>query len=136
MGKLFNIAFRGEIADGFSVDDVRSNFAERFRKDENIIARLFSGSSFTLAKGLEFDRANAAATSLRSIGAIVYLVDDSGEYFEVEVDVDGTAAHGRGGDPRCPGRRCGGADRLTYPGPTNRAGRPVVGISSVVEHIP
>jgi len=85
MGKLFNIAFRGEVADGFSIEDVRSNFAERFHKDEEVIDRLFSGASFTLAKELDFDRANAAAGSLRSIGAIVYLVDEYGDHFEVEV---------------------------------------------------
>jgi hypothetical protein len=85
MDNLFKIAFRGEVADGFSLNDVRSNFARRFRKDEEIIDRLFSGASFTLAKDLDFDRANAAAGSLREIGAIVYLVDEHGDYFEVAV---------------------------------------------------
>ena len=87
MGKLYKIAFKGEVADGFNIEDVRSGFAERFRKDMDIIDKLFSGSSFTLAKGLEFHRASAAAGSLRSIGAIVYLVDEFGEYFEVSVSM-------------------------------------------------
>ena len=85
MDKVFKIAFKGEIADGFSSDDVRNRFAERFQKDEDVIDRLFSGASFTLAKDLDFDRANAAAGSLREIGAIVYLVDEFGDYFEVAV---------------------------------------------------
>lgn len=83
MDKLFKIAFKGEVADGFSPDDVRSNFALRFQKGDDVIDRLFSGASFTLAKNLDFDRANAAAGSLRQIGAVVYLVDEHGDYFEV-----------------------------------------------------
>ena len=86
MDKLFNIAFKGEVAEGFSVEEVRSNFADRFQKDEAVIERLFSGASFTLAKELDYDRASAAAGSLRSIGAVVYLVDEHGDYFEVAVD--------------------------------------------------
>ena len=86
MGNLFNIAFRGEVVDGFSIDEVRSSFAERFRKNEEVIDRLFSGASFTLAKDLDYERASAAAGSLRSIGAIVYLVDEYGDHFEFAVD--------------------------------------------------
>lgn len=85
MGKFFNIAFKGEVAEGYSLEDVRNNFAERFNKEEQVIDRLFSGASFTLAKEMDFDRANAAAGSLREIGAIVYLVDEYGDYFEVAV---------------------------------------------------
>lgn len=85
MGKFFNIAFKGEVAEGYSVEDVRNNFAERFNKEEEVIDRLFSGASFTLAKQLDYDRANAAAGSLREIGAIVYLVDEHGDYAEIAV---------------------------------------------------
>jgi len=84
MGKLFNIAFKGEVADGYSVGDVRNRFAQRFRKNEDVIDRLFSGAAVTLAKDMEWERARAAAGSLRSIGAVVYLVDEQGAYSEAE----------------------------------------------------
>ena len=84
MGKLYNIAFRGEVADGFAVGTVKARFAERFQKTENVIDRLFSGDAVMLAKNMELERATTAADRLRSFGAIVYLVDDKGERVELQ----------------------------------------------------
>ena len=66
MGELYNIAFKGEIAEGFDVDDVRASFSERFRKTDEVIDQLFSGAAITLAKDLAWEKANTAASNLRS----------------------------------------------------------------------
>ena len=79
MGKLYNIAFKGEVAEGFTVEDVRNNFIEQFQKDGHIIDRLFSGSACTLGKDMDLLRASTAADRLRAIGAVVYLLDEYGQ---------------------------------------------------------
>ena len=79
MGKRYNIAFKGEVADGFTEQDVRSNFVQQFQQDHAVIDRLFSGSLCTLGKNLELARAGTAADRLRAIGAVVYLLDENGQ---------------------------------------------------------
>ena len=83
MGKLYNIAFRGEIAEGFDESDVRASFSDRFRKSGTVIDQLFSGAAITLAKNLEWEKANTAASNLRSLGALVYVLDEQGNTVEI-----------------------------------------------------
>ena len=78
MGSLYSIAFKGEVAAGYAVTDVKAGFADSFNKGDDVIGRLFSGAAVTLAKNLDLEKANAAATRLRSLGAVVYVVDDAG----------------------------------------------------------
>ncbi len=92
MGKLFNIAFRGEVAEGFSEEQVRGSFSERFQKSNDVVEKLFSGSPITLAKNMEYERALAAVSRLRAFGAVVYLVDDNGHSVVAEALPDVTAA--------------------------------------------
>jgi len=80
MAGLFNIAFKGEVADGFSSGDVRELFEQRFPNNHDVIEHLFSGAAVTIAKNMDWERARIAAEKLRSIGAIVYLVDEYGDY--------------------------------------------------------
>ena len=79
MGGQYRIAFRGEVADGHSVEDVQQQFADRFRKDRAAIERLFSGKVVTIARDLDWEKANSAVSKLQSFGAVVYLVD--GKFF-------------------------------------------------------
>ena len=83
MGKLYNIAFKGEIADGFDVGDVKASFSERFKRDDDVIDQIFSGSPITLAKSLDLEKANTAASNLRSLGALVYVLDEQGNTVEI-----------------------------------------------------
>ena len=83
MDKLYNIAFKGEVAEGFSVGDVRTSFSERFRKADDVIDQLFSGTAITLAKNLEREQATTAASNLRSLGALVYVLDEQGKVVEI-----------------------------------------------------
>jgi len=83
MGKLYNIAFKGEVAEGFSVGDVRANFSERFSKPDDVIDQLFSGTAITLARNLQWEQANTAASNLQSLGALVYVLDEQGKVVEI-----------------------------------------------------
>lgn len=78
MSELYSIAFRGEVAKGHSVQDVRLRFATKLRKNDDFLDRMFSGKSVTLAKELEWDRANTVASRLKAFGVIVYLLDGEG----------------------------------------------------------
>ncbi|MGI9232590.1 MAG: CASTOR/POLLUX-related putative ion channel [Woeseiaceae bacterium] len=74
----YHVAFNGEIADGHSMEDVKARFAAQLKTDDAGIDRLFSGNTFKLTKGLEWEQALSAADQLRVIGAMVFLVDDEG----------------------------------------------------------
>ena len=78
MSNKYRIAFRGEVADGFSEAEVRATLAARLNRGDDIIERMFSGNLVTLAKDLEFEPASEAATKLARFGAVVYLVDGNG----------------------------------------------------------
>ena len=83
MGKLYNIAFKGEIAEGFEAREVKASFSERFKRGDDVIDQIFSGSPITLAKNLEWEKANTAASNLRNLGALVYVMDDQGNTVEI-----------------------------------------------------
>ena len=83
MDKLYNIAFMGEVAEGFDVGEVRASFSERFQQADEVIDQLFSGEAITLAKDLRWEQASTAAANLRSLGAMVYVLDESGNLVEI-----------------------------------------------------
>ena len=72
----YRVAFKGEVVAGCPVHEVKAAFAARFRKDADAIERIFSGDVKTLAKDLDFPKANAIANSLKAMGAVVYIVDN------------------------------------------------------------
>ena len=78
MSNKYRIAFRGEVADGFSESEVRATLSARLNRGDDIIDRMFSGNLVTLAKDLDFEPASEAATKLARFGAVVYLVDGNG----------------------------------------------------------
>ena len=72
----FRVAFKGEVVAGCPVHEVKAAFAKRFKKNSDAIERIFSGDVKTLAKDLDFPKANAIANSLKAMGAVVYIVDN------------------------------------------------------------
>jgi hypothetical protein len=85
MARSYNISFKGEVLEGFTLPDVKANFAKRFKKGDDVIDRLFSGDDVLLAKGIAPERASAAVRQLRSIGAVVHLQDEEGRAVDLEV---------------------------------------------------
>jgi hypothetical protein len=85
MNKLYSITFSGEVADGFTVSDVKQKFRDRFRKSDDVIERLFTGKKVLLAKNVTPDRATAAVQKLQQIGAVVHLVDEDGNTVNLAV---------------------------------------------------
>jgi len=83
MASQYRVAFRGEVADGYRIEDVRAEFSKRLNKGDDAIERLFSGKPVTLARNLEWERANGLAARLKAFGAIIYLVDENGNSLRV-----------------------------------------------------
>ncbi len=83
MASQYRVAFRGEVAEGYRIEDVRAEFSKRLNRGEEAIDRLFSGKSITLAKNLEWERASGLAARLKAFGAIIYLVDENGNSLRV-----------------------------------------------------
>jgi hypothetical protein len=99
MSELYSIGFRGEVADGHSLEDVRLKFGTRFRKNDDALNRIFSGDAITLARELDWDKANAVAGRLKAFGAVVYLVDGDGHPVDMpEPANDPSAAADETGD--------------------------------------
>ena len=116
MGKLYNIAFKGEIADGFEAGDVKASFSERFNRGNEVIDQIFSGSLITLAKNLEWEKANTAASNLRSLGALVYVLDEEGNTVEIaERRTANDSMTLEAVAPKLPGKRSSDADENTNP---------------------
>ena len=77
MGAVVNryrVAFKGEVVAGCPVHEVKAAFAARFRKDADAIERIFSGDVKTLAKDLDFPKANAIANSLKENNIRVFTI--------------------------------------------------------------
>ena len=76
MSKLYRVAFKGEVVAGCPVSEVKASFCRRFGKTPETIERIFGGEIKTLAKDLDFPKANDIANSLKAMGAVVYVVDN------------------------------------------------------------
>ena len=93
MSSKYRIAFRGEVADGFSEAEVRATLSARLNRADDIIDRMFSGNLVTLAKDLDFEPASEAATKLARFGAVVYLVDGNGNAVKAPVPANDDVAN-------------------------------------------
>lgn len=76
VSKRYRVAFKGEVVAGCPVREVKASFCERFNKNSETIERIFGGETKTLAKDLDFNKANNIANSLKAMGAVVYVVDN------------------------------------------------------------
>ncbi|MEO1248083.1 MAG: hypothetical protein AAFX56_20590 [Pseudomonadota bacterium] len=83
MASQYKVAFRGEVAEGYRIEDVRAAFSKRLNKGADVVDRLFSGKPVTLARNLEWERASDLAARLKAFGAIIYLVDENGNSVRV-----------------------------------------------------
>ncbi len=73
-GKLYNLIFKGEVTDQYTVAQVKDNFAESFKKDPATLEPLFSGVPCTLVKNLDRERAEKQAMLMKRLGAIVHVI--------------------------------------------------------------
>lgn len=74
-----NVVFRGDIAPGFTLVEVRQGLKDFFSLDDARVSQLFSGRPVTIKKNVTRDKADQFKTLLAGMGAVaeIVAVDDS-----------------------------------------------------------
>lgn len=73
-GTTFDILFRGELASGNSLEQVRAQVAESFKLDEAAVNQLFSGSVVSLKRNIDRATAERIYQRLSAAGAVAKIV--------------------------------------------------------------
>lgn len=79
MASQYKIVFRGDIAPGFTMMDVRAGLQEMFRLDDETVAKLFAGRPVAIKKNLDEPTARKWCDLLLKAGAIAECVADQAE---------------------------------------------------------
>jgi hypothetical protein len=69
----YDILFKGEVNDGFPLDEVKNGIGQLFKLPPEKVEQLFSGKPVTLKKGLDRPSALKFRQALESKGAKVYI---------------------------------------------------------------
>ena len=70
----YNLIFQGQIIEGASLDEVKSNVARLFKADAGKTAALFSGKPIVIKKNLDTEAAKKYLAVLKKAGAVVKAV--------------------------------------------------------------
>lgn len=70
----YEVAFKGEIADGASPEKVKSNIAQMFKADAAKLAQLFSGNRVVIKKGIDEQTAMKYKAAFTKAGAVCEVV--------------------------------------------------------------
>ena len=75
----FDLLFRGDIAPGNRLDEVKRRVAERFKLDTAAADQLFSGSVMRMKRGVDKVTAERILQQLTDVGAIATIVANTAE---------------------------------------------------------
>lgn len=78
MSDNYRIVFRGDIAPGHGVAEVKSRLAGLFRLDDESVAKLFSGRPVTIKRNLSGAGAKTWCDTLLKAGAVAQAVAEDG----------------------------------------------------------
>jgi hypothetical protein len=73
--KTFAVVFSGKVAEGASVEQVKSNVAKLFKVELASVERLFSGARVVIKKGLDEATANKYQAALAKAGALCEVIN-------------------------------------------------------------
>ena len=65
----YSVIFRGDLQPGYTVTDVKANFARLFKAGPDMVEKLFSGRPLALKKGLSEAQAGQLQATLTKLGA-------------------------------------------------------------------
>jgi len=85
MSNTFEVVFSGEVLDGFDPAETRAKIGKLFNADEAKIARLFSGNSVVIKKGLDETTANKYLGAFKNAGAKAIVRDAAAPAAEAPV---------------------------------------------------
>lgn len=83
----FDIIFAGRLVPNKTPEEVHANLAKLFKTNEAQIKKLFSGSSVTIKKGLEYAQAMKYQSALKAAGALVLIKEHGAQDKEVNKPV-------------------------------------------------
>jgi len=72
---LYKIVFKGEILNGFHMDDVKNSFSGLFKVNREKIESLFNGKSYALKKGLDSLKAEKIKKLFEEAGGKCYVIE-------------------------------------------------------------
>jgi hypothetical protein len=92
MAATFNVIFRGDIAPGFTVDQVKTSFEQLFRLTPEKASQLFAGRPVVLKKNLDQTQAEQFRQRLATVGAIIQIREVESEIEQSEAAPEATPA--------------------------------------------
>ncbi len=87
----YYVIFRGEIAEGFEVDEVKENIASILEEDEEAMEDLFSGRTLVIKRDPSLTQCQKLRDVFLAIGAVCYIRDSEGQT-ESEIAENGNGA--------------------------------------------
>ncbi len=105
MATVYKVIFRGDLAPGASLFDVKRQFQSMFKLDDDRLAKLFSGRPVTILRNLEEGKATQWQALLEKAGALVELRPEElteaspPPVAESPADAPGSAADAEGDAP-------------------------------------
>ena len=98
--ETYKVVFSGEIADGFSVEDVRKNLSSRFKLSIQDTEKLFSSPSIYIKRNVNYKAALKFQQRFEKTGALCTIVPLNGHnsravspYMAKEIDVPNNDSH-------------------------------------------
>jgi len=83
---LYNLIFQGEIIDGTSLEEVKSNISRLFKADADKTAQLFSGKPIVIKKNLDEESSKKYLSILNKAGAVIQQVPLQSTISPVEIN--------------------------------------------------
>ena len=74
----YSVIFRGDLQPGYTVADVKANFARLFKAGPDAVEKLFSGRPLAIKKGLGQAQAEQLQATLAKLGALSALKPEDG----------------------------------------------------------
>jgi hypothetical protein len=71
---LYKIVFKGKIAEGYSIEDVKNNLASLYKVDVGKIDRLFTGRSIEIKTDLDYQTAVKDREAFEKTGAVCSVI--------------------------------------------------------------
>lgn len=93
----YYVIFRGEVAEGFEVDEVKENIAEILEEDEEAIEDFFSGRTLVIKRDPSLSQCQKLRDVFLAIGAVCYIRDSEGQT-ESEIAENGNVSDTEGSE--------------------------------------
>ena len=71
--KLYNVVFQGEIAEGYTLENVKRNLSSMFKLNAKQIEEIFAGKPSVVKKHVDYQTALKYKTALEKAGTVCHI---------------------------------------------------------------